>query len=164
MSLSRSPSPRAGGGWASPGLSSEFGSMGGRSSPRKAYPDLYTNGGVSSSGSVTWASAKAKTDEVNGYPSFSTRKTGFFSRHARTISSSLPRFNLGSKRDYSDREKLGRGRSYPYGGTWPDRMKTLLGSIGRRMKMRILICLLLMLSVVLFYTTREYFGQENRRF
>ncbi|KAI4153800.1 MAG: hypothetical protein LQ340_002096, partial [Diploschistes diacapsis] len=132
MSLSRSPSPRAGGGFSSPGLTSDFNSMGGRSSPRKTYPDLYTNAGAASgSGNVTWASAKAKSDEVNGYPSFSTQKTGFFSRHARKISSSLPRFNIGGRRDFSEREKLGRGRSYPNSGSKLERLKTFLGNVMR---------------------------------
>ena len=160
MSLSRSPSPRADGGWASPGLSSDFGSAGGTFSPRKAYLDLSVNGGASGSGTVTWANARAKTDEVNGYPSFSTRKTGFLSRHARRISSSLPQFNLGSKKDYSEREKLGRGRSYPYGGSWSDRMRTFLGSMGRRMRMRSLLVVVLLLSVILFYVTRMYFKDD----
>ena len=157
MSLSRSPSPRAGGGWSSPGLASDFNSISGRSSPRKTYPDLYMNGSAASgSGSVTWASAKAKSDEVNGYPSFSTRKTGFFSRHARRISNSLPRFNLGGRRDFSDREKLGRGRWYPNGGSKFDRFKTFVGNVTRRMKLRLLIVLLLLLSVILFNVTRMY--------
>ena len=156
MSLSRSPSPRAEGGWASPGLSSDFGSTGGTFSPRKAYLDLSVNGGASGSGTVTWANARAKTDEVNGYPSFSTRKTGFFSRHARRISSSLPQFNLGLKKDYSEREKLGRGRPYPYSGSWSDRMRTFIGSMGRRMRMRGLLVMVLILSIILFYTTRMY--------
>lgn len=154
MSLSRSPSPRASGGWSSPGLTSDFGSMGGRSSPRKHYPNLQINGGAGGSGSVTWASAKAKSDEVNGYPSFSTRKTGFFSNHARRISNSLPRFNFTGR--YSDREKLGRGRSYPGGGSFFERLKTFVGSIGRRMKLRILFVFLVILSVVLFYMTRKF--------
>jgi mannan polymerase II complex MNN10 subunit len=54
--------------------------------------------------------SKAKSDEVNGYPAFSIRNNGFFARHARSISGSLPRFNLGGRRDYAEKEKLGRGR------------------------------------------------------
>ena len=163
MSLSRSPSPRAGGGWASPGLTSNFDNMNGRSSPRKMYPDLGMNGGASGSGSVTWASAKARSDEVNGYPSFSTRSNGFFSRHARRISHSLPKFNLGGKRDYSDKEKLGRGRWYPSNGSRLDRLKTFVGSITRRMRLRIFLVILLVLSIILFYITREYSHPPCRR-
>ncbi|CAF9922676.1 MAG: hypothetical protein GOMPHAMPRED_002641 [Gomphillus americanus] len=164
MSLSRSPSPRAEGGWASPGLSSDFGSTGGTFSPRKAYLDLSVNGGASGSGTVTWANARAKTDEVNGYPSFSTRKTGFFSRHARRISSSLPQFNLGLKKDYSEREKLGRGRPYPYSGSWSDRMRTFIGSMGRRMRMRGLLVMVLILSIILFYTTPLHYWYRRAFF
>lgn len=160
MSLSRSPSPRAGGGWSSPGLTPHFDTMSGRSSPRKPYTDLHVNGGVGESGSVggsvTWASAKARSDEVNGYPSFSTRNNGFFSRHARRISSSLPKFNLGGRRDYADKEKLGRGRWGPNGGSRLGRIKTFIGSITRRMRLRILIVLGIVLAFILFYTTREF--------
>ena len=114
---------------------------------------------ASGSGSVTWASAKAKSDEVNGYPAFSTRKTGFFSRHARRISNSLPKWNLAGRRDFSDREKLGRGRWYPSGGSRFDRFKTFIGSATRRMKLRLLFVFLFLLSVIIFKVTRmfEYF-------
>ncbi|KAK2802366.1 hypothetical protein FQN50_007363 [Emmonsiellopsis sp. PD_5] len=121
MSLSRSPSPRRGGGWSSPGLTIGTGSSRG-SSPRRAYNDtsssassgngaFYSNGSpVSGAGGVSWASAKAKSDQVRGYPSFSTRNNGFFSRQRRKISASLPRFRVNSMLDYSEKEKLGRGR------------------------------------------------------
>ena len=153
MSLSRSPSPRAGGGWSSPGLTSPFDTLSGRSSPRKAYGDLHINGGPVNTG-VTWASAKARSDEVNGYPSFSTRNNGFFSRHARKLSSSLPRFNLGN-RTYAEKEKLGRGRMYPFGGSKLSRLRTLLGSITRRMRLQILLLFTIILGVILFYATRK---------
>lgn len=152
MSLSRSPSPRAGGGWSSPGLTSPFDTLSGRSSPRKAYGDLHLNEGPITNG-VTWASAKAKSEEVNGYPSFSTRNNGFFSRHARKISSSLPRFTLGNRQTYAEKEKLGRGRWYPSGGSRMARIKTFLGSMTRRMRLRILLVFVLAFAVVLFYTT-----------
>ena len=158
MSLSRSPSPRAGGGWSSPGLTPHFDTMSGRSSPRKPYTDLHVNGGAGfggTGGSVTWASAKARSDEVNGYPSFSTRNNGFFIRHARKISSSLPKFNLGGRRDYAEKEKLGRGRLRPNGGTTLGQIKTFVGSVTRRMRLRILIVLGIVLAFILFYTTRE---------
>jgi mannan polymerase II complex MNN10 subunit len=151
MSLSRSPSPRRGGGWSTPGLDgSAFGS--GRTSPRKAYADL--NGGANN---VTWASAKAKSDEVKGYPSFSTRNNGFFSRQSRKISASLPRFNISSKKDYREKEKLGRGRWYPNSGSRLGRLKTFLGGIFRRMRLQILILFALMFLITMFYATRESF-------
>ncbi|KAI9722732.1 MAG: hypothetical protein M1812_001663 [Candelaria pacifica] len=148
MSLSRSPSPRPGGGWSTPGLNTPYGSMSGQSSPRKSYGNL--NGGTSS---VTWASAKAKSDEINGYPAFSTRKDGFFSRHYRSISNSLPRFNVGGRRDYAEKEKLGRGRWYPGHGSKLGRLRTCTGRLFRRMRLRLLIVLAFILAVVLFYVT-----------
>ncbi|KAL9580694.1 MAG: hypothetical protein Q9212_004341 [Teloschistes hypoglaucus] len=119
MSLSRSPSPNKGGGWSSPGLAPRFDNLSGRSSPRKSYQ---LNGGFGSK-DVTWATAKARSDEVNGYPSFSTKNNGFFSRHARQISKSLPSFVNGA-----EKEKLGRGRWLPNSGS---RTGRILGFIGR---------------------------------
>ena len=155
MSLSRSPSPRAGGGWSSPGLTSPFDTLSGRSSPRKAYGDLHISNGGTIDNGVTWASAKAKSEEVNGYPSFSTRNNGFFSRSARKISSSLPRFHMGGRQNHAEKEKLGRGRLYPNGGSRLVRLKTLLGSVTRRMRLRILIVFGIILAFILFYVTRK---------
>ena len=154
MSLSRSPSPRAGGGWASPGLSSPFDNLSGRSSPRKGYGDNYANG-VPGLNGVTWSSAKARSEEIRGYPSFSTRHNGFFSRHARQISHSFPRFNIGGGRSYAQKEKLGRGRWYPSSGSKWGRLRTFLGSVTRRMLLPILLVVGLLLSITLFYTTCE---------
>jgi len=114
------------------------------------------NGGPITDG-VTWASAKARSEEVNGYPSFSTRNNGFFSRHARKISSSLPRFNLGNRQTYAEKEKLGRGRWYPNAGSRMPRIRTFLGSFTRRMRLRILVVFAIILAVILFYVTRESF-------
>ncbi|KAH7035066.1 galactosyl transferase GMA12/MNN10 family-domain-containing protein [Microdochium trichocladiopsis] len=100
MSLSRSPSPIPGGGWSSPGLMSSSG----RSSPAKQ-----TFGG-SNGNNVTWESARMKTQGVSNYPSFSTQNQGFFTRHMRRISSSLPSFHAPDDDKYADKEKLGRGR------------------------------------------------------
>jgi len=82
------------------------------------------------SNNISWAAAKAKSDQFKGYPSFSTRNEGFFSRSKRKISSTLPRFNSfgATKKDWRESEKLGRGRWYPgAGGRWP-KLKTFLGT------------------------------------
>ncbi|OJJ46199.1 hypothetical protein ASPZODRAFT_67584 [Penicilliopsis zonata CBS 506.65] len=95
MSLSRSPSPRPGGGWSSPGLTAGGGGGGsssGTSTPRSP------NG----PGGLSWAAAKAKSDEVRSYPSFATRNNGFFSRQKRKISASLPRFRITPTTTYND--------------------------------------------------------------
>ena len=154
MSLSRSPSPQQGGGWSSPGLTSPFDNMSGRSTPRKAYGEMHINGSVGNS-NVSWATAKARSEEVNGYPSFAIRNNGFFSRQVRTISSSLPSFHLRGRRDYAEKEKLGRGRWSATGGSRWARLRTYVGRMTRRMRLRLLITLGFLLAVLLFYVTRK---------
>ena len=154
MSLSRSPSPRGGGGWSSPGLTSPYDSVSGKSSPRKTFGDVSMNGSASGD-NVTWASAKARSEEVNGYPKFSTRNNGFFSRHARKISTSLPSFGMGGRRDFADKEKLGRGRWPRISGSRTGRFLTYLGRIIWRLRLRLGIVLALLLAIILFYVTRE---------
>lgn len=154
MSLSRSPSPNRGGGWSSPGLTTPYDTVSGRSSPRRAYAGEYpyNTNGVPKGSNVTWASAKVKSEEVNGYPSFSTKNNGFFSRHARKLSMSLPSFNLGGQR-YAEKEKLGRGR---HNGGKIRRLATHFGRLLWRMRLRLLVVIMCILSIVLFYVTREY--------
>lgn len=154
MSLSRSPSPRRGGGWSSPGLTSPYDNVSGKSSPRKTYADIQLNGAAGSD-DKKWASAKARSEEINGYPSFSTQNQGFFSRHARKISTSLPTFSMGARRDFSDREKFGRGRWPPMNGSRTGRFLSTLGRILWRLRLRLGIVLGLILAIILFYATRE---------
>lgn len=154
MSLSRSPSPRRGGGWSSPGLTSPYDNVSGSASPRKTYGDLQTNG-LSSGDNVTWAKAKARSEEVKGYPSFTTRNNGFFSRHARKISTSLPTFRMTGRRDFSDKERLGRGRWAQMGGSRTGRFLAYLGRMMWRLRLRLGILLAFVLAIVLFYVTRE---------
>jgi len=157
MSLSRSPSPRRGGGWSSPGLTTPYDNISGQSSPRKVYGDIQMNGSTGRDG-VSWASAKQKSEEVlNGYPSFSTRNQGFFSRHARRISTSLPTFNMGGRRTYSDKEKLGRGRWPPINGSKFGRFLSMLGRTIWRLRLRLGILLCFVLAIVLFYVTRKLY-------
>ncbi|KAI9825272.1 MAG: alpha-1,6-mannosyltransferase [Thelocarpon impressellum] len=146
MSPSRTPSPQTAGAWSGPGLVSSHTTASGRTSPTHHLP----NGG---SGGVTWASAKARSDEVNRYPAFSTRSNGFFARNYRSLSNSLPRFNSPGRRDYAEKEKLGRGRWSPAGGGRLGAVRTLLGGVLRRMRLRFLIVLGLLLTMLLFYAT-----------
>lgn len=148
MSLSRTPSPRPGGGWSSPGLSA--GSSDASSpSKRSAYLD-------NSDSSASWAAAKEKSDAVRNYPSFSTRNNGFFSRSKRKISASLPHFSLQAMNpDYREKEKM-RGPWSPYqDASLMGRIRTMMATVLRRMKSRFLVVLLLVLGLVLFYGTRE---------
>lgn len=136
MTLSRSPSPVPGGGWSSPGLNINSG----RSSPNL------------SGGPVAWESSKMRSHAVNGYPSFSTQNQGFFTRHMRRLSSSLPRF---SGQPYSEKEKLGRGRwwgdSIPLAG----RIRNALTRMGRKWKVRLAIALGIFLFLMVFYNSRK---------
>lgn len=164
MSLDRSPSPRAGGGWSSPGLTttppSEPSGANGRlrgASPGKKYGEL-------SSGHVTWDSAKASSARVNKYPSYQSQNQGFFARHMRRISSGLPYFAHGGQEDrYAEKEKLNRGRtpgridlkSLKDVGFWKELPRRMGLMLSRRRKYVALI-LLLILSIVLMNNPSEY--------
>ncbi|KAF1359484.1 hypothetical protein EJ07DRAFT_155922 [Lizonia empirigonia] len=124
--MSRSPSPRPGG-WSSPGLNTPYDSGG-------------ANG---SSHNVTWASAQARSAEVKGYPGFTPRNQGFFAKHFRRISTSLPI-------SYGEKEKLGRGRYQD------NRFMQMLNRIGWniwRLRRSLGLVLLVILSIVTFYVT-----------
>lgn len=144
MSLSRSPSPHPGGGWASPGLTPGSGS----STPRT---NVFSPRTLGPSG-ISWAAAKAKSDRVKGYPSFSTRNNGFFSRQKRIVSSSLPRFRS---------EHAGRGA----GGRWPSGagrgVRTFLGSMLRRRRLRLLVAVVVGWIWYLFFWAGECFSMGS---
>lgn len=147
MSLSRSPSPHPGGGWSSPGLTPGSGS----STPRGYSPASLAPSGIS------WAAAKAKSDEVRKYPSFETRNSGFFSRQKRKISARLPSFRgHASKHGYLDKDVYGRGHLHAGGGGggWGPlaALKTLL----RRGRTRVVFGLFLLWLGYLFLWTSKW--------
>ncbi|KAI1341603.1 glycosyltransferase family 34 protein [Xylariaceae sp. FL0016] len=142
MSLSRSPSPVPGGGWSSPGLNIN-GS--GRSSPAKM---TFSS---SNSGAVTWESARLKSQGVTGYPSFSTQNQGFFTRHMRRISSSLPSFHPNADDDrYAGKEKAGRNR---WNIPLVARTRSIVARVSRKWKIRAFLALLIITSWITFYVT-----------
>jgi mannan polymerase II complex MNN10 subunit len=153
MSLSRSPSPVPGGGWASPGLNTD---ASGRSSPVKAISS-------SNGEQVTWEGVRQKTSGGSGYPAFQTQNKGYFTRHLRRLSSSLPRFSSNAtSAQYGEKEKLGRGR-------WGDKLsnfplvgvaKSVLGRMGRKLKLRLLLCIAIISVIWVFYNSRKW---EERR-
>jgi mannan polymerase II complex MNN10 subunit len=110
-------------------------------------------GGGHGGASVTWESARAKSDEVNGYPSFSTKNNGFFNRHYRNLSNSLPHFHIGGEKSYAEKEKLGRGRWA--GSSKLARIRNSLGRVSRAMKLRFMIVLAFVMMIILFYSTRK---------
>ena len=137
VEMSRSPSPRPGG-WSSPGLNTPYDS-GGRTGP-------FANG---SSNNVTWASAQARSANVKGYNAFTPRNQGFFGKHFRRISTSLP-FSYGEK------EKVNRGRGYQgYQGN--NKFLQMLNRIGWnlwRLRKPLGTVLTIVLLYILFYVTR----------
>ncbi|AEO65857.1 glycosyltransferase family 34 protein [Thermothielavioides terrestris NRRL 8126] len=140
MSLSRSPSPVPGGGWASPGLNIASG----RSSPIPGFTGSTTT-------PVKWESSRLKRGFGSGYPSFETKNQSFFGRHMRRFSSGLPRFN--TSRHYADKEKLGRGRWSVHSVPLLGRIQSIMGRMGRRTKIRLLILLIILLSIYIFYNS-----------
>ncbi|KAL1842563.1 hypothetical protein VTJ49DRAFT_4846 [Mycothermus thermophilus] len=160
MSLSRSTSPIPGGGWATPGLDI----TGGRSSPTRALsgtPAMWqqssrlgrNHGGGGYGGG---------SNHNNRYPSFSTRTQGFFGRHMRRLSNSLPRFN--SSPYYADKEKLGRERWSAQNATLPGRIRSILGRMGRKMKTRLLFLLILLSLLVFFNSPFVYWWRRSSWF
>ncbi|KAK3330209.1 glycosyltransferase family 34 protein [Apodospora peruviana] len=142
MSLSRSPSPVPGGGWSSPGLNIP---SSGRSSPTRGYPG--SNGTP-----VMWESARLKnTSGSPGYPSFSTQNQGFLSRHMRRLSSNLPHFNANPH--YIEKEKIVHGRWSVQNVPLLGRLRGVMARMGRKMKIRLMIVLLFIISVIVFYNT-----------
>ncbi|KAH8732702.1 galactosyl transferase GMA12/MNN10 family-domain-containing protein [Phaeosphaeriaceae sp. PMI808] len=132
LEMSRSSSPQPGG-WSSPGLSTPY-DAGGRTSP-------FANG--SSSHNVTWASAQARSAEVKGQSTFNPRNQGFFAKHFRRISTSLPL-------SYGEKEKLGRGRQPT------NKFMQLLNRIGWniwRLRRSAGVILLIVFSIIIFYVT-----------
>ncbi len=154
MTLSRSPSPRLGGGWSSPGLTSP--GTGGLGPTSSAFM------GSLDGSSVMWEPARATSQGLHrgSYPAFATRSGtgGFFNRHYRKLSASLPRFALGgdARRGYAEREKLGRGR---WGLKWKKRWTRLRlrwSRTSRRAKWRLFFVLAVVVMYLTFYMTREF--------
>lgn len=136
MSLPRSPSPHPGGGWSSPGLTPGSGT----STPRGYSPSRASL----APGGISWATAKAKakSEEARGYPSFSTRNSGFFSRQKRKISARLPGFRgqPGLAHGYVDKGVYERADWRHGRGNW----RRFLGRFLRRGRGRFVFGLVLL--------------------
>lgn len=140
MALSRSPSPIPGGGWSSPGLNMHNG----RSSPAP-----HATGGP-----AAWGSAKTRNHNVNGYPSFSTQNSGYFVRHVRRISSSLPRFYSDTP-PHAPKEKLRPGRwTAAHNVPLVGRIRSIFGRMGRKLKLRLFIAAIVLFCLLFFFNTR----------
>jgi len=157
MSLSRSPSPQrgGGGGWSSPGLTNNF-SHSRSSTPVQTYS-------LNGSHNVTWASAQARSAQVNGYPAYQDAGLGFFGKHMRNISSSLPFFSRGPQDErFAEKEKLGRGRWQPQSerSTWSN-LSARVGRLFWRTRLRFLLLVAFFVAIVCFYATRKYSSSHH---
>ena len=147
MSLSRSPSPNEDGGWSSPGLTVQYADTSGHSSPANALHE--TNGNA-------WVGTRKKATAANGYPAFATQNNGFFKKHIRNISHSLPSFKVTSEEDKFEKKprsklrcllsKNGKlGKRYFAVAGWAQKHKKLCLSL-------LAICLMW----ILFVSTRKF--------
>jgi mannan polymerase II complex MNN10 subunit len=105
---------------------------------------------------VTWASAKKKSELVNGGHIAFPQNSGFFRRHMRSLSNSLPRFNLGSSHSYAEKEKLGRGRWVARDGTIVGRARNLLIKSYRKSRIRFMITLVFIFALLIYWFTRKF--------
>ncbi len=151
MSLSRSPSPLEDGGWSSPGLTAPFADGSGRHSPADGLRPTNANGN-----NVTWAGAKKKSEIVNGGKVSFSQSPGFLNRHMRSLSNSLPRFNLGGDYSYAEKEKLGRGRWTAKDGSMTGRVKSSVLKFIRKSRLRFIIIMGVLLTIILFSFTRKF--------
>lgn len=94
-----------------------------------------------------------KAQGVSNYPSFSTQNQGFFTRHMRRISSSLPSFHAQEDDKYADKEKLGRGR---WNGPVLATVSRAYNKVGKKTKIAAAIILGIIVLHTLFYWTREF--------
>jgi mannan polymerase II complex MNN10 subunit len=88
-------------------------------------------------------------------PPVSSRNRGFFSRHIRKISSSLPQFRP-EHHTYAQKEKLGRGQWSPRGFKPMLVVRNILSRMSRKLKIRLLMALVLFLLVLAWYLSRRF--------
>ena len=128
--------------------------MSGRSTPRRPYREypFNVNGGTEPR-DATWASAKAKSEEVNGgIHKFATKNNSFLSRSVRNVSGRLPSF-FKSGNTYAEKEKMQRGRLHR------GRIKSYcvhLGGLLWRLRLKLLLILTFIAAIIVFYVTRKY--------
>jgi hypothetical protein len=63
--------------------------------------------------------------------------------------------NANPQPPYAEKEKLGRGRWSAQNLPLLGRLRGIMARMGRKMKLRLLVLFLLLLSVVTFYNSRE---------
>lgn len=147
MSHSRSGSPHEDGGWSNPGLSVQYGDLSGRSSPANGVRQV--NGGQG------WEGPRKKA-ALNGgaYP----QTAGFFKKHFRAMSASLPNFSSMSEEDKIGlKEKPAKNRRcLPSRNSKIGRGINNLADFYWRRKRAVLGVLTVIILWILFWTTRKY--------
>ncbi|KAG8629237.1 hypothetical protein KVT40_003102 [Elsinoe batatas] len=149
--FSRSPSPNSGAGWATPTLSSP------RQISRSTTPKMH--GG--NSHDVNWASAQARSAQVNGYPKSPNGGAGlgFLGRVGRSVSQGLPLWTEEARKD-----KYSHGSWSPGGGKGSG-VKSWLRSVSRmamRMRLRsVLLVVLVILGYIFLHGPIRYFYRRT---
>ena len=105
---------------------------------------------------VTWASAQARSAEVNGYPK-SSNGFGFLRKHMRSLSASLPVFSHGGENDrFAEKEKLGRGRWQGQGSAGFGSILNRSGRMIWRFRLRVTLLLVCLITFLAFFSNRKY--------
>ncbi|TQS32949.1 hypothetical protein Golomagni_06722 [Golovinomyces magnicellulatus] len=89
----------------------------------------------------------------NGHASYTSQNQGFFTRHMRRISNSLPQFHPDTHSRYAGKEQFGLRRSYIDNIPLVGRAKSIFGRMGRKLKFRLLIAAIIFFCIILFYNT-----------
>lgn len=147
--ISRSPSPNPQAGWSTPGLSS----------PRRGHHSNTGTPTLSASHEVTWASAQARSAQINNFPRSPNSNSNLFGlglvgRVSRKVSDSLPLFGRDEEEQFSIKDKW---TGPPRGGAGRG-IKGWLGMVStrlRRMKLRNALILLAIFALFIFFHARE---------
>ncbi|POS87526.1 hypothetical protein EPUL_001941 [Erysiphe pulchra] len=161
MSSSRSPSPRTGNGWASPGINIDFSDSTGtaRSSPLDHYHTFIGN-----ERTVTWESSKTMKNKSSRFPPYDKKNYGFFTRLYNHLSRTLLRFNMKPQISYAEKEKLGRGRWSTRDRFKVAQLSSFVRRTRRKTKIRLLTMIGLIAVYILFYFTPAHYWWRRTKF
>lgn len=150
MSFSRSPSPRIGSGWTSPGLNVAYNNSTSQANSLGSYRSTYRNGKA-----VTWETTTSWNGSSRKDTSFFNNRN-FFTRFYTNLRNSLPFFNLQPQKFYDEKEKFRSGRWTSKNRGRLARLTNRFRITRRKTKIRLLMFIGVISMVILFYVTREY--------
>jgi mannan polymerase II complex MNN10 subunit len=90
------------------------------------------------------------------YPSFPSQGQGFFKRHMRRLSSSLPRFATPHHAAIIEKEQAIRRRQLNLGGSLSSRLRRVWFRMGPRLRLRLVIGLVLWLAFHYLYGRKSW--------